>query len=82
MKEKKLWQELTMDKLFPDADDSTDGDVFVNKLNPLLRDYGLRVSYKWWLFHIYKRYDDGKEHHIGQCGYLNQLLKILRDELK
>jgi len=50
----------------------------LKELNTLKEGY--RVSYKWWIFHVYKVYDDGREHHVGEFAGYKQVREFLEGE--
>lgn len=41
---------------------------------------GYRVVYKWWVFHVYKQYDDDREHHLGVFPNPIQVKKFIASE--
>ena len=58
-----------------------DGFDFITKVNKIVKNR-YRISFKWFVFHIYKIYPDNREHHIGQYDQPKEVLKALRDDLK
>ena len=52
------------------------------KLNMEFIKHGYRIVYKWWLFHVYKKYADLREHHLGEFGYPKQTREFILSDMK
>jgi len=56
----------------------------IGRLQRLAKEVGLniRITYKWWIYHIYKKYDDGREHHIGSFPNSQQVKEVIENEIE
>ena len=52
------------------------------KLNMEFSKHGYRIAYKWWLLHVYKKYDDGREHHLGEFASVKQTREFILSDIK